>query len=134
MRYLLDTCTASGLLLPDVHRKLRIRFDMRRLQCTLASFVVAELRYGALIVPGERGRELVRRTEALTDELAILPFDGKAARWFAEERARLKPTGETVALEDLMIAATAAVNDLVLVTHNVRHFRPVNVAVEDWAK
>lgn len=132
VRYLLDTCTVSELTLPDFNRKLRARFEMRRLQCCLASLVVTELRYGALIVPGERGRQLLQRTTELCKELEVLPFDEAAALWLADEMARLKALGKTPGIEDSIIAATAAVNGLTVVTVNTADFAEMNVPSENW--
>lgn len=132
MRYLLDTCTVSELTLPDFNRKLRARFEMRRLQCCLASWVVTELRYGALIVPGQRGRQLLQRTNELCKELEVLPFDEAAALWLADEMARLKALGKTPGIEDAIIAATAAVNGLTVVTVNMADFTEMNVPIENW--
>lgn len=132
MRYLLDTCTVSELALPEFHRQLRIRFDMRRLQSCLASFVVTELRYGALIVPGHRGSQLLQRTNEICNGLDVLPFDDDAAVWLAHELARLKALGKTPGLEDAIIAATAAVNGLTVVTVNLADFADMNVPSENW--
>lgn len=132
MRYLLDTCTVSELALPESHRKLRIRFDMRRLQSCLASLVVTELRYGALIVPGHRGSQLLQRTNEICRGLDVLPFDDDAAVWLADEMARLKALGKTPGLEDAIIAATAAVNGLTVVTVNLADFADMNVPSENW--
>lgn len=132
VRYLLDTCTVSELALPDANRKLRIRFDMRRVQCCLASLVVTELRFGALITPGKRGRQLLDRAHEICDNLYVLPFDNAAAVWLANERAKLRARGRTPGLEDSIIAATAAVNGLTVVTVNLVDFADMDVRTENW--
>ncbi len=53
----------------------------------------------------------------------------------AEERARLGRSGRTPAFVDGQIAAVARVNDLVLVTGNLAHYRDFEgLVVEDWTR
>lgn len=40
--------------------------------------------------------------------------------------------GRVVDLADLVIASTAAANQLVVVTSNLRHFEGLRVEAEDW--
>jgi tRNA(fMet)-specific endonuclease VapC len=53
----------------------------------------------------------------------LLPYDSRAARWHAEERARLQAKGLTPAFVDGQIAAVAATNNLTLVTRNVSDYK-----------
>jgi tRNA(fMet)-specific endonuclease VapC len=63
----------------------------------------------------------------------LIPFDHDVAYRFGLLRAGLLDQGRSPATTDLMIAATALVHDLTLVTHNVRHFSQVpRLAIEDW--
>lgn len=52
----------------------------------------------------------------------VLEYDREAADWHARERARLSALGRTPPIIDGQIAAIAHVNDLFMVTTNVRHF------------
>lgn len=52
----------------------------------------------------------------------------------AAERARLEESGTTLPFVDGQIAAIARVNELVLVTSNVKDFAPfTGLTVENWA-
>ncbi|MEN8129313.1 MAG: hypothetical protein ABFS45_03775 [Pseudomonadota bacterium] len=63
----------------------------------------------------------------------ILAFDQAAAKWQAGERARLVSLGRTPPYADTQIAATSAVNGLILVTRNKQDFGDFKgVDVEDW--
>jgi tRNA(fMet)-specific endonuclease VapC len=63
----------------------------------------------------------------------ILPYDASAAAWHARERARLTRRGKRPAFVDGQIAAIAAVNDLVLVTRNLRDFSGFSgLEIESW--
>ncbi len=66
----------------------------------------------------------------LNSGLIILPFEQAAAEWFAQERARLKTTGQTCAYADGEIAA---VNNLILVSRNTSNFACFqNLTVHNW--
>jgi predicted nucleic acid-binding protein len=58
----------------------------------------------------------------------ILPFDLAAARALATFRVP-----EHAPLDDALIAAVARANDLILVTRNTKHFKPLGVRlVNRW--
>lgn len=62
-----------------------------------------------------------------------LAFDDKAAEAYAPIRAYLKRTGQMTGVIDLLIAAIALANNLILVTHNTNEFQRVpNLIIEDW--
>jgi tRNA(fMet)-specific endonuclease VapC len=62
-----------------------------------------------------------------------LPFDDAAAEVYGRIRAELASRGTPIGPYDLMIAATALANNLILVTHNTREFARVSgLVLEDW--
>jgi tRNA(fMet)-specific endonuclease VapC len=69
----------------------------------------------------------------LTYEVSVIPFDADCAEEFGRLRVDLRQKGIGVGNIDLLIAATARVFDLTLVTHNMDHFDKVpNLRLEDW--
>lgn len=73
--------------------------------------------------------------EAVRSALPILPYEEDAATWHATERARLGRRGRPPAAADGQIAAIAHVNELVVVTANVRDFRRFRgLEVENWLR
>jgi tRNA(fMet)-specific endonuclease VapC len=65
--------------------------------------------------------------------LPIIAFDEQAARWRAEERARLRKSGRTPSYADSQIAAIAVVNELGLVTRNTGDFADFHgVQTANW--
>ncbi len=71
--------------------------------------------------------------DLLTYEVNIIPFDADRAEDFGRLRVLLRRQGINVDNMDLLIAATARVYDLTLVTHNTRHFQGIpDLRLEDW--
>lgn len=133
MRYLLDTSTVSALARPRPPTGLQRRLELHGGQYAIASLVVAELRFGAQRHPDPVRRErLTAFVDGVVVSTPVVAFDARAGEWLGVERARLEVAGTPVDLADLVIAATAAVNQLVVVTANIRHFERLRIAVEDW--
>jgi predicted nucleic acid-binding protein len=69
----------------------------------------------------------------LTYEVSVIPLDADCAEEFGRLRVALRRQGLNVDNIDLLIAATALVYDLTLVTHNTRHFQNIpNLRLDDW--
>lgn len=94
-----------------------------------------ELRYGCMRLPPSRKRELIEAylENVVWRSLAILPYDEQAARWHAEERARLTAQGKTPSFVDCQTAAIGKVNGLILVTRNTAAFSMFEgLQIENW--
>ncbi|SRR5258706_15408924 len=65
----------------------------------------------------------------------VLPLTGEIAKRSAEIYADLRKVGQTVGHNDVLIAGTAILNDLTLITNNTSHFsRIAGLDVDNWAK
>ena len=137
IRYLLDTNVLS--------EPIKSHPDARTLEClsehdgelATCSVVWHELCFGAARLATSKKRAAIEAylEEAVRSILPILPYDQEAAAWHARERARLSRRGRPPFAADGQIAAIASVNDLILVTGNVKDFRRFrNLAVEDWSR
>jgi tRNA(fMet)-specific endonuclease VapC len=97
----------------------------------LCSVVKAELIHGAH--RSSRTAENLRLLERFFAPFVSVPFDDECAVQYGQIRAELERQGTPIGPHDLLIAATALVNDLTLVTNNVREFgRVLGLRVEDW--
>jgi tRNA(fMet)-specific endonuclease VapC len=95
------------------------------------SVVKAELLYGAY--RSSRRADNLRLLTILFQQFESLPFDDAAADVYGHIRADLAAPGTPIGPNDLMIAAIALVNNLILVTHNTREFaRVAGLSLEDW--
>lgn len=136
MSYLLDTVVVSELTAlqpnPEVVRWLREREPA---ELRLSSVTVGELRYGVeRLPPGAKRLRLQRVLEGWIDEFGpqLLPF-GLAE---AEAWGRLRRRGGVGAVPtiDAMLAATAEVHGLTLVTRKLETFKGWGGPVLDpWA-
>jgi tRNA(fMet)-specific endonuclease VapC len=115
---------------PEVMKRIATAGDT----ITTASPVWHEIEFGRLrLLPGKRRRAIEAIIDAFATVLVILPYDTRAAAWHARERARLGRLGKVPPFVDGQIAAIAAVNELVLVTRNVRDFSGfAGLDVESW--
>jgi tRNA(fMet)-specific endonuclease VapC len=97
----------------------------------LCSVVKAELYYGAM--KSSRTTENLALLDDLFENILSWPFDDMAARKYGEIRSVLARQGTPIGPNDLMIAAIAAVNGAVVVTHNIREFSRVDgLSIVDW--
>ena len=131
MRYMLDTNVCIDL----IHGKRqgvigKIREHMADGLC-ISSITLAELEHGV----GKSARREQNRV-ALIKMLTIfkiIPFDDAAAEEYGRIRADLERRSLQIGPLDLLIAAHAKSEELVLVTNNIREFERVKgLAVEDW--
>lgn len=132
MLYLLDTNTLSYFI-KGINPALTRRMARATQANTIATSAIcrAELRYGqALMAVDDKRRVPI---DLLLLELAVLPWTAAAADCYGEIRAMLKRQGTPIGEMDTQIAAHALVEDLILVTHNTRHFEKVpGLKLEDW--
>ena len=134
LRYLLDTNVVSQPMMKtpsaSVLRKLATIAD----ECAIGAPVWHELLFGCHSMPaGKRRNALLDYLADVVSNFEILPYDDLTAKLHALERVRMKELGTTVPFVDGQIAAIAQINELVLVTDNVRDFAPFKaLTVENW--
>jgi tRNA(fMet)-specific endonuclease VapC len=131
MKYLLDTNVCIRYLNAQAASVERMLIGLSPGQVALCSIVRAELLYGAL-----KSAQPNRNTERLAyffGGFPCLPFDDRASDVYAKIRLQLEKAGKPIGPNDLLIAATAIANRLILVTHNTQEFgRIEGLIVEDW--
>jgi tRNA(fMet)-specific endonuclease VapC len=97
----------------------------------LCSTVKAELYFGAR--HSSKPAENLRLLYDFFLPFRSHPFDDACAEHYGTIRSELSRTGKLIGPNDLMIAATAIANDLILITHNTDEFsRVVGLHWEDW--
>jgi tRNA(fMet)-specific endonuclease VapC len=97
----------------------------------VSAIVVAELY--SWVFRAKTNPDRLHGLTGILSELHLLPVDHNVARKFGEIRAALLDQGRPTPEIDLLIASTALVHDLTLVTHNVQDFAHLpGLRIEDW--
>ncbi len=136
MRYLLDTNTVSEPLRPNPAGSVVRRLREHDGEAAIPAPVWHELRFGCARLPPSRRREAIERyiETVVLASFPVLDYDKEAADWHALERVRLGADGRTPPFVDGQIAAIAYVNDLTLITSNIRDFEGFReLRVQSWA-
>jgi len=135
MSYLLDTCVISEL----VKRKPNLQFkswfnQQEQSQLFLSAITLAEIKKGIYkIKPTQPDRAVKLQRWLNTIEISfsqrILPISDEVLEQWARLSALAENEGNTIAVMDGLIGATAYCYDLVLVTRNVDDFKKLPVKI-----
>jgi predicted nucleic acid-binding protein len=130
-RYLLDTNVVSELRKPKPHGALLswIR-GLQEEQIYLSAVTIGELQTGVELTRHQdsaNSAEIELWVDQLAQSFQVLPMDARGFR----EWARLMEGKAERLLEDVMIAATARIHDLIVATRNEKDFKLLGVQVLD---
>ena len=130
MRYMIDTdiCIyVQKKKYPHVLEKFKKKFS----QICISAVTYAELAAGV-----EKSEQKEKNAVALNDFtgfLEIVPFGTEEAKEYGNIRAKLEKSGKVIGNNDMMIAASAKVHNMILITNNVREFERVSgLRLENW--
>jgi len=129
--YLLDSNVCIRLL-NEQHAGIKTQFMHHSpSEIFLCSVVKAELFFGAR--HSQRVESNLQRLELFFSPLGSVPFDDACAEMYARIRHILSMDGQLIGPNDMLIAAIAMANDMILVTHNQKEFsRIAGLRLEDW--
>ncbi len=106
-------------------------------EVAVTAISVGELLNGAgRLAPGRRRTGLLAAIEQTltTFAEAVLPYDGAAARAYAQMQGARRQVGSPLSVEDGMIAAISSVHDAGLATRNIKDFEDLGLRLVDpWA-
>jgi len=137
MKYILDTNVLSEAVKTEPNRHVMAMLEKHQAEIATASPVWHELQYGCQRLPVSRKREIIESflEDVIRQNIIIFPYDERAAKWHAQERARLAAKGQMPPYVDGQIAAIAKVNGLALVTRNTADFKLfTDLEVQNWHK
>jgi predicted nucleic acid-binding protein len=135
--YLLDTNIVSLIDPRRAAEAARVVGWMREHDALLflSTITLTEIEAGILKLKREKKEARSRQLAALRDGLIadfkdrLLPLDVEVALTVARLAEAIRPM--VIERADLIVAATAHVHGLTVLTRNVRHFEPVGVPVID---
>ncbi len=68
-----------------------------------------------------------------SEQNSIFPLSQKSIKVSAIIYSNLRKNGNLIDDIDLLIAGVAISNDMILITHNIKHFDRIdNLSIEDW--
>ncbi len=131
MAYLLDTCALSDYLKGDPNTIRRFHQTQPH-DVFLSSITVFEIDYGLQLKPS-LSKQLNPQLQAIYRKVQIIDFSPTEAKVAAKIRSDLKQAGTPIGYYDLLIAATAKVHSLTVVTSNTKEFSRVSgLELENW--
>ena len=125
--YLLDTNVVSELRRPKPHGAVLAWFqELEDTMLHLSAVTIGEIQSGIEITREQdatKASEIEVWLEMVASTYNVLPMDARTFRAWAHLMHRRSDT----VYEDAMIAATAKVHGLTVVTRNIADFKPFNV-------
>ena len=133
IKYLLDTNICIYIM---NRRPIEIIHKFKQFnvgEIGISTITVSELQYGA--VKSDNPKLNVQRVEEFLVPLELIPYDLNAANFYGEIRYNLEKRGQVIGPLDMLIAAHALSNHIILVTNNEKEFQRVNnLRIENWIK
>ncbi len=132
LRYLLDTNIVSYYLRRSSNAlEERVNDALKHQTIAISALTRAKLRFG------QEGMGIEDRRRGLIDHFLLrlpnIAWTNQAADHYGEIKTLHKRQGTPIGELDTQIAAHALAEDLILVTHNTRHFEKVpGLQLEDW--
>ena len=136
--YLLDTNIISEPTKAQASDKVIQKLAENLEYSGISAIVWAETLTGVKQLPdGKRKTGLFNYgVENVQKMYEIIPFDANCASIYSDLAQKLKETGSPAPQFDLLIAATAIANNLILVTRNTQDFEAIakvsNLMMENW--
>ncbi len=133
MKYMLDTNICMYIIKKKPLHVFRLFNALKVDDVCISAITLAELQYGVYksLLPERNKLALASFLAPIT----ILPFSNGASAFYGSIRAYLEKRGEIIGAYDLLIAAHALSERIILVTNNTKEFSRVpNLALENWAE
>ena len=132
LEYMLDT-NICIYVIKNRPAALRERLDQLAEALCISTITLGELLYG--VEKSTRRSQNLQAVEQFTARLEVLPFSAKAAAHFGQIRAELARLGLPCGAYDMLTAAHARSEGLMLVSNNVREFeRMPGLRLDNWAR
>jgi len=130
--YLVDANVLSEATKPAPDARVVEWLKQNEREIAVDPFILGEIRFGILLLPaGKRRQRLERWFKDGVAKVVCLPWDAAVGLRWAKLLADLRASGQSMPIKDSLIAATALVHGLTVVTRNERDFKKAGVKVVD---
>jgi len=132
MKFLVDANVLSEATRPDPDPEVLDWLRRHEPEIVVDPVVLGEIRFGILLLPaGQRRRRLEEWFQEGIERIHCIAWEAATGLRWAELVARLRADGRAMPIKDSMIAATALVHGLAVVTRNRKDFEKAGVQVVD---
>jgi hypothetical protein len=132
VRYLVDASVLSEPTKPAPDSRVVEWLRRNEREISVDPIILGEVRFGILLLRrGTRRTRLESWFDSGVRRLRCLPWEAEMGMEWAKLLARLRTNGRAMPIKDSLIAATALVHDLTLVTRNRTDFEQAGVRVLD---
>ena len=132
MKYLVDADVPSEPTKPGPDPRVVEWLRAHEPDMAVDPVILGELRFGILVLPkGKKRAALEGWFSAGVGRLHCFPWDADTGLKWAELLARLRTNGKAMPIKDSLIAATAIVHGLAVVTRNRADFVNAGVRIVD---
>ncbi len=133
MKYLIDTNICIYIMNihpPEVLQKFK---SIGVGEVGISSITVSELHYGAC--KSIHIKKNIQRLDEFLSPFEILSYDDNASRCYGKIRSQLEKKGNIIGPLDMLIAAHALSNKLILISNNIKEFNRIKtLQVENWVE
>ena len=132
MTYLVDANVLSEATRPSPEPKVLEWLRRNERQVVVDPIILGEIRFGIHLLPaGKRRRRLEAWFAEGVGKIVCVAWNAASGLRWAQLLADLRRSGQSMAIKDSLIAATALVHGFIVVTRNTRDFRKTGVKVFD---
>jgi len=132
VKYLVDANVLSEPTKASPHPDVVDWLRRNEREIAIDPIILGELRSGILLLPRGRGRATLERWFGDgVQRLLCLPWEAATGLRWGQLLAELRTTGRAMPIKDSLIAATALVHDLTVVTRNHADFEKAGVEIID---
>ena len=132
MSFLVDANVLSEATRPEPNPRVLEWLTRYEREIAVDPIILGEIRFGIFLLPaGKRRMRLERWFQDGVERIHCLTWEAATGLRWARLLADLRADGRSMPVKDSLIAATALVHGLTVVTRNRRDFEPAGVDIVD---
>jgi predicted nucleic acid-binding protein len=132
VRFLVDANVLSEATKPEPDPRVLAWLARHEREVAVDPIILGEIRFGIFLLPaGKRRARLERWFQDGVERIYCLAWEAATGLRWAQLLAELRVGGRSMPIKDSLIAATALVHGLAVVTRNRRDFEKAGVEIVD---